>query len=69
VVAIACDEDKPVELLFDIVGGNVSKPCCINIWNAFQLWYPEHSEIRHKDNGMNFSHVSFASIILISLAS
>jgi hypothetical protein len=69
VVAIARNEDKPVELLFDIVSRNVSKPCCINVWNAFQLWYPEHSEIRCKDNSINFSHVSFASIILISLAS
>jgi hypothetical protein len=50
VVRIACEEGKPVELLFQIVGKTVGKPCRINIWNAFQSWYPEHGEIRREDN-------------------
>ena len=53
--AIVHDEDKPVNLLFDIVGGNVAKPHRINVWKAFQSWYSEHGDIRHEDNSMQFS--------------
>ena len=50
VTRIAREEGKPVELLFQIVGETVGKPRRINIWNAFQSWYPEHGEIRREDN-------------------
>ena len=53
-MAIVCDEDKPVDLLFNIVGGNVAKPHRLNVWNAFQSWSAEHGEIRREDDGKNF---------------
>ena len=61
VARIAHEEGKPVELLFRIVGETVGKPRRINIWNAFQSWYPEHGEIRREDNStqlqFNFSPI------------
>jgi len=60
VAAIAREEEKPVDLLFNIVGENRVKPRRINVWNAFQSWYPEHGEIKREDNSMNFFLFFFA---------
>jgi hypothetical protein len=54
VAAVAREEDKPVQLLFEIVGEKGGKSRRINIWNAFQSWYSEHGEIRREDGSMYF---------------
>ena len=71
-MAIVCDEDKPVDLLFNIVGRNVAKPCRLNVWNAFQSWYAEHGEIRCEDDGKNFlllddSKLHYPNMIVFSV--
>ena len=53
VAAIAREEGKPVDLLFNIVGENTVKPRRINVWNAFQSWYPEHGKIKCEDDSMH----------------
>jgi hypothetical protein len=60
VAAIAREEGKPVDLLFNIVGENRVKPRRINVWNAFQSWYPEHGEIKCED----YSTHTFFSVFL-----
>jgi len=61
VVAIAHEEGKPVDLLFNIVGKNTVKPHRINVWNAFQSWYPEHGEIKCEDDSMHDFFFHFCS--------
>jgi len=68
VAAIAHEEEKPIDVLFNIVGEHRAKPRCINVWNAFQSWYPEHGEIKREDNSTQcfFVFTSGSNLAVVS---